>query len=379
VQDYLAISKPKLGDEEVAAVRSVLESGWLTQGPWVKKLEVAFADRHGVRYALASSSCTTALHLALIAAGVSRGDEVIVPAFTWIASANVVVHCGATPIFIDIRPDTYNIDPEAVRASLTPRTRAIIAVHLFGLMADMRQLLDIVPVHIPIIEDAACAAGASLNNRPAGCLGRIGCFSFHPRKSITCGEGGIVVTGDKHLAQLVDAYRNHGADVRPDVRNRDSKPYELPDFRYFGFNYRLTDIQAAIAFVQLQKLDTFIAERKALALQYDESLRNISWLKTPARPEGYEHALQSYVVTVQDGSPKSRDAMLEYLHSRGIGARPGTHSVVGLSAYRERFKTDPRRFPVATWMDRNSLALPLHNNMNSNDAERVVYAIKELA
>jgi perosamine synthetase len=379
VQNYLAISKPKLGEEEVAAVRSVLESGWLTQGPWVKKLEVAFADRHGVRYALASSSCTTALHLALIAAGVSPGDEVIVPAFTWIASANVVVHCGATPIFVDIRPDTYNIDPEAVRASLTPRTRAIIAVHLFGLMADMRQLLDIVPVHIPIIEDAACAAGASLYGRPAGSLGHIGCFSFHPRKSITCGEGGIVATDDENVAQLVDTYRNHGADVRPDVRQGNIKPYELPEFRHFGFNYRLTDIQAAIAFVQLQRLDAFIAERMTLAILYDEALRDISWLKTPARPEGFDHAMQAYVVTVEDGAPKSRDAILEHLHSRGIGGRPGTHSVVGLSAYREKFKTDPKNFPVASWIDRNSLALPLHNNMNSNDAERVVYAIKELA
>ena len=188
-----------------------------------------------------------------------------------------------------------------------------------------------------------------------------------------------MATDDENVAQLVDTYRNHGADVRPDVRQGNIKPYELPDFRHFGFNYRLTDIQAAIAFVQLQKLDTFIAERKTLALQYDESLRNISWLKTPARPEGYEHAMQAYVVTVQDGAPKSRDAMLEYLHSRGIGARPGTHSVVGLSAYRERFKTDPRSFPVATWMDRNSLALPLHNNMNSNDVERVAAAIRELA
>jgi perosamine synthetase len=379
VQNYLAISKPKVGEEEVAAVRSVLESGWLTQGPWVKKLEVAFADRHGVRYALACTSGTTALHLALMAIGVGPGDEVIVPAFTWIASANVVVHCGATPIFVDISPDTYNVDPEAVRAALSSRTKAVIAVHLFGLMADVRQLLDIVPAHVAMIEDAACAAGASLNNRSAGSLGRIGCFSLHPRKSITCGEGGIVATGDEHVAQLVDAYRNHGAEVRPDVRDKESKPYELPDFRYFGFNYRLTDIQAAIAFVQLQKLDTFIAERKALALQYDESLRNISWLNTPTCPDGYGHALQAYVVTVQDGAPKSRDAMLEYLHSRGIGARPGTHSVVGLSAYRERFKTDPRSFPVATWMDCNSLALPLHNNMNSNDVERVAAAIRELA
>jgi perosamine synthetase len=378
VQNYLAISKPKLGEEELAAVRSVLESGWVTQGPWVKKLEVAFAHRHGVRYALASSSGTTALHLALIASGVSPGDEVIVPAFTWIASANVVVHCGATPIFVDITADTYNIDPEAIRASLTPRTKAIIAVHLFGLMADMRQLLDIVPVHIPIIEDAACAAGASLYGRPAGSLGHIGCFSFHPRKSITCGEGGIVATNDKNVALLVDTYRNHGADVRPDVHQGNIKPYELPEFRHFGFNYRLTDIQAAIAFVQLQKLDAFIAERMALAALYDEALHDISWLKTPARPEGFDHAMQAYVVTVEDGAPKSRDAILEHLHSRGIGGRPGTHSVVGLSAYREKFKTDPEKFPVASWIDRNSLALPLHNNMNSNDAERVVYAIKEL-
>jgi perosamine synthetase len=220
----IAISLPSTGEEEWQATREPLLSGWLTQGPKVATFEQAFASRHGVTHALATTSCTTALHLILAAMGVGPGDEVIVPAFTWVATANVVVYCGATPVFADVDRHTNNMDPADVVRRLTLRTKAVIAVHLFGLCADMDALRAVVPSNIPIIEDAACAAGASYKGRAAGALGLAAAFSFHPRKSITTGEGGMVTTNDAGLADSANMLRNHGASISEEQRHKGRAP-----------------------------------------------------------------------------------------------------------------------------------------------------------
>ena len=362
------IALPSIGEEEVAAVAEVLESGWVTQGPKVAEFEAAFAERHGVAHALATTSCTTALHLALCAVGVGPGDEVIVPSFTWVATANVVVYCGATPVFADVDPVTCNIDVSDAAARVTERTRAIVPVHLFGLCADIDGLRAAIPEHVRIVEDAACAAGASYRGRPAGSLGDVAAFSFHPRKAVTTGEGGMMTTGDARIAAHADCRRNHGASVSEEARHSGPRPWRLADFDVLGFNYRMTDIQAALGIVQLRKLDGFIAERAEGARFYSSELRKLGWLSLPDVPEGDSHAWQSYVVRVDpDAAPMPRDEIMETLHARGVATRPGTHAVHTLGYYRDRFGLQPDDYPGSLDCARNTMAIPLHNRMNDDD------------
>jgi len=364
----IAIALPSTGEEEWLALRESIESGWLSQGPKVKAFEEAFAARHQVARALATTSCTTALHLALAAVGVGPGDEVIVPAFTWVATANVAVYCGATPIFVDVDPHTYNMDMAKVEAALTARTKAVIPVHLFGLCADMTALRDVLPPGVAVIEDAACAAGATLDGRPAGGLGTMACFSFHPRKSITTGEGGMLTTDDEALAEAADRLRNHGASVSEEIRHHGPKPYLLPDFDVLGFNYRMTDLQGALGLVQLGKLDGFIAEREKWAQWYCESLADIAWLRMPTIPAGYTHAWQAFVTVVdEDTAPMARNDIMEKLQEAGISTRPGTHAVTELGYYKDRLGLQTGQFAVASRLERQTLALPLHNRMTAED------------
>jgi len=368
----LAIAAPTLGDEEWEALREPLATGWLTQGPKVAAFEEAFAARHQVTYALATTSCTTGLHLALAALGIAPGDEVIVPAFTWVATANVVLYCGATPVLVDV-----DLDAAAVVSAVTERTRAVIPVHLFGLCADMDAVRAAVPAHVALVEDAACAVGAAYQGRPAGGLGDVASFSFHPRKIITTGEGGMVTTDDGELAERARTLRNHGAAVSEEERHAGPKPYLLPDFDVMGFNYRMTDLQGAVGLVQLGRLDGLLEGRRRLAAAYDEQLAELDWVQAPVVPDGYAHSWQAYVCLVAEDAPSPRNEVMERLHERGVSTRPGTHAVSELGFYRKHLPDAVGAAPRAAQLQERTLALPLHNAMDVDDVSYVVDCLRE--
>ena len=373
------ISLPSTGEDEWQAAKGPLMSGWLTQGPKVAEFERAFASRHQVKHALAVTSCTTGLHLALAALGIGPGDEVIVPAFTWVSTANVVLYCGATVVFADVDPRTNNICPRDLAKRVTPRTKAVIPVHLFGLCADMDAIRSAVPAGIPIIEDCACAAGASWRGTPAGGLGTCGVFSFHPRKSITTGEGGMLTTNDDRLAEVANSLRNHGASVSEEQRHRGPTPYLLPEFNLLGFNYRMTDLQGAVGLAQLAKLDRFIADRDRWAQWYMQQLAGIAWLRMPQRPADGSHAWQAFVTSVDPATaPLPRNRIMELLQAAGVATRPGTHAVHMLGYYAKRYGISPTDYLGAMDCDRNTMAIPLHNRMDEADYRHVVACLKAI-
>jgi perosamine synthetase len=372
----IQISQPSTGQEEWEAMKDPIFSGWITQGPKVAEFEKLFATRHEVKHALAVSNCTTALHLALVALGIKAGDEVIVPAFTWVSTANAVIYCGATPIFCDISTETFNMDIPSLKNKLSAKTKAIIPVHLFGLCADIDAIRMAAP-GIPLIEDGACAAGAGLQGRAAGSLGEIGCFSFHPRKSVTTGEGGMLTTNNDALADALNKLRNHGASISEEQRHHGPKPYILPAFDMVGYNYRMTDLQGAMGVVQIKKLDRFIDERQLWAEYYSRELSSIPWLRTPVVPKGYKHGWQSYVLLIDETkAPLKRNEIMEHLQQNGISTRPGTHAVHMLGYYASTYAIRHDDFPGAFAANEYSMSIPLHNKMSKDDFAYVVQTIR---
>lgn len=359
----IPLIRPVFDASEFEALRRCLESGHVTQGPFVAEFENRFASIHNTRHAFAVTSCTTAMHAALLAIGITSGDEVIVPAFTWVSTANVVEHVGARPIFADIGFDDFNIDPAKIESLITPRTKALIVVHLFGLMANMDSIIFIARRHgIAVIEDAACATGSMYRGLYAGGFGDVGCFSFHPRKVITTGEGGMITTNDDSIAHRISVLRNHG--ITP---NSAQNPWTMPHIGTCGHNFRLSDIQASIGFAQLSKMDDILKERKRIACRYTELFAQLSDLALPIEPAYARHTWQSYVVRLTDGGISRRNNIIKYLHDNGIQTRPGTMAVHRLDFYSFKYNTNENDCPIATECENTTITLPLFHNMSDED------------
>lgn len=374
----IPISTPSMGQEELEALRIPIQTGWITSGPKVQEFENNFANYHKVKHAIAVTSATTALHLALVALDIGPDDEVIVPAFTWVSTANVVLYQGAKVVFCDIDPNTFNIDTKKLKDKINFKTKAIIAVHLFGLCAPIDEIKSIAG-DIPIIEDAACATGSSYKRIFAGGLGLIGCFSFHPRKSITTGEGGMLTTNNSELAEKIRVLRNHGASISEEQRHNGDKPYLLPEFNVLGFNYRMTDLQGALGVVQLSKLDQFISDRNKWAKYYIDKLSDINWLRLPKYSKDHKHGWQSFVMLVDENkSPLPRNKIMEKLQSKGIATRPGTHAVHMLNFYSKKYQIIPSDYPVAEIANNTSISIPLHNKMVKEDFDYIIFILKNI-
>jgi perosamine synthetase len=382
----IPISRPLLGTDELEAVQQPLHTGWLVQGPHVAAFERSVAEFTGAAHAVATTSCTTALHVGVVALGAGPGDEVIVPAFTWISTANVVEHAGARPVFCDVSLDTFNLDPERLEGLVTERTVGIVPVHLFGLPADLHAVRAVAARHgLWVLEDAACALGTRLEGAHAGTVGDAGCFSFHPRKAITTGEGGMLVTRDAELAALARTLRDHGASRSDLERHGAPGAFRLPEYEHLGFNYRMTDLQGALGVAQMARAPAILAERARLAARYREALSDLDWLRLPSAPAGSEHGWQAYVCLYAPEAPQParaealrerRDRLMAALEAEGIATRPGTHAPVETGWYRRRYGLAAGAFPAATLAERLTLALPLYAGLTEAEQDRVVHAVR---
>ena len=367
----IRLTIPSIEEDDLQAVRDTVATGYLVQGERVALFEKRVAEYVGTQYALAVSNCTAALHLALLALDVRPGDLVPVTAYSWPATANVIELCGAQPVFVDIRPDTFNMDPERLndilgRLMAVPatarRVKAILPVHTFGQMADMPAILEISErYNIPVVEDAACALGGTLNGQQAGTWGAMGCFSFHPRKAVTTGEGGVIVTDDAGLARIIKTLRNHGQD--PDAASTD---FIMP-----GFNYRMTEFQAALGVTQLAKLNRIITARRKRAEIFDSMLAATPH-QAPVVSLGSQHVFQSYVVLLPESAAAQRTEIISNLKKQGIETTIGTWHIPMTSYYSARYGYRKGDFPVADRVFARSMTLPLHETLSWPEQEQVI-------
>lgn len=356
----MRLSIPLTDQSELDAVAEVLKSGYLTQGPKAAKFEALVNEVVGTKHAFAASSATTGIHLALHAVGVKAGDEVIIPDFSFPATANAVIQQGAIPVFVDIDLATFNMNPALLEAAITPKTAAIMPVHAFGLCADMDPINEIANRHgLPVIEDAACALTGTYKGRQAGALGTAGVFSFHPRKLITTGEGGMVTTDDDAVAERIAILRTHGA-VRGEL---------FMDFVDAGYNYRLSDIHAAIGIAQMAKLDHIMARRHELAAMLTRHLDSLDGVAVPSAPADTVHSYQSYVVLLDEAI--DRDQVIRRMKAAGIETTLGTYGIHLQPYFRDRFGVTDDTLPNATRAHHSALTLPLYPQMDNSDTELI--------
>jgi perosamine synthetase len=369
----IPVTRPFFGQEEEAALARALRSGWVAQGPLVAEFEQVVARYVGAQHAVATSNGTTALHLALVALGIGPGDEVIVPSLSFIATANAVQHAGATPVFVDVDPRSYNLDPRGIAPAITPRTRAIMPVHQVGLAADLDRIQTVARAHgLLIVEDAAPALGATYRGQRVGGSESPACFSFHPRKVITTGEGGMITTNDDALAARLRTLRAHAMSVSDLARHR-ARDVVLEEYPEVGYNYRLSDLHAAVGIAQMTRLEFMLGERRRIAARYAAALADVPGLALPLSTPDAPHTYQSYMVRIdREGveSGRTRDEVMRELLEVGIATRRGVMAIHLEPAYR---RNGARwRLPVTELAARDTMLLPIYSGMTDDEQEYVV-------
>lgn len=382
----IPITKAIFDEEDLKIIQEPLKSGWVVQGKYVKEFEDLFCGFTGAPHSAAASSCTTALHLIMAALDVKPGDEVIVPAFTWVATANCIEYMGAKPVFTDVSLETFNIDPSSIEEKINKNTKGIIPVHLFGLLADMDPIMKIAREHnIFVVEDAACGFDSWYKGKHAGTFGNAGAFSFHPRKSITTGEGGMITTANEELDKLCRSLRDHGASRSDFQRHHQNYSFLLAEYHHMGYNFRMTDIQGALGVTQMQKAKKIMEGRRAAAKMYDKKLEGLEWLRLPFSHPDYVHGYQSYVCLFQPEKPSlknwekifnKRNDIMANMESNGVVTRQGTHSAAHVDFYSKKYNIKPEDFPNSFLAERCTITLPLYAGMTEEETDTVVSELK---
>lgn len=372
----IPIAKPYLTTEEAQAAYDTILTGWITQGPRVAEFEKNFAAYTGAKYAVAVSNCTTALHLAMIVAGVAEGDEVICPSMSYVATANSIKYVGAKPVFAEVISSTYNLDPVDTEKKITAKTKAILLVHQIGMPADIDAFQKLASKYnLRLIEDAACAAGSSYKGGKIGSHSELVCFSFHPRKVISTGDGGMITTNNEAYYNRMKLLRQHAMSVNDRVRHESTKLI-FEDHIEVGYNYRMTDIQASVGIKQLEKLDWIVAERRKIAIQYNEAFKDIDCVRLPIEEEGYRSNYQSYSIYLEDNCPLNRNEIMQKLLDLGIASRRGIMTTHRETAYKA--ESEGLALPVSEDAADRSIILPLYIPMEQADIETVIENFKML-